>query len=109
MTNHEGAWGAEAGDESAEGFCRGNGSSGCGGAGGLGVPSASSGQALRLRESRGRFTSLRMTGLGGLEGKQIPPLRCGMTNKERCGMTNKERCGMTNKERCGMTNKERCG
>jgi hypothetical protein len=29
--------------------------------------------------------------------KQIPPLRCGMTNKLRCGMTNKLRCGMTNK------------
>jgi hypothetical protein len=34
----------------------------------------------------------------GTEKKQIPPLRCGMTNKIRCGMTNKIRCGMTNKK-----------
>src|ERR1039458_3593669 len=47
--------------------------------------------------------------LKGQKQKQIPPLRCGMTNKKRCGMTNKKHCGMTNKKRCGMTNKKRCG
>ena len=41
----------------------------------------------------------------GAEEKQIPPLRCGMTNKKTGGMTNKECCGMTNKECGGMTNK----
>jgi hypothetical protein len=34
----------------------------------------------------------------GTEKKQIPPLRCGMTNKIRCGMTNKK---TTPKAKCG--------
>ena len=45
----------------------------------------------------------------GVEEKQIPPLRCGMTNKKTGGMTNKKTGGMTNKKTCGMTNKECCG
>jgi N6-L-threonylcarbamoyladenine synthase len=41
--------------------------------------------------------------VAGVEDKQIPPLRCGMTNKMRCGMTDKVRHGMTNQVADGLT------
>ena len=36
--------------------------------------------------------------VASVDEKQIPPLRCGMTNEISGGMTNEECCGMTNKK-----------